>query len=53
MIKISNMLYPVKRYLNIKSYSLRNTKMLKTGEILSTSTDKRLVEEQGRFLKRE
>ena len=44
------MLYPVKRHLK---YQEQTQKMLSAAEILSASTAKRLVVEQGIFLKRE
>ena len=55
MKKTSSMLYPVKRYLNKISRAIVQEipKMLSATEILSASTVKRLVVEQGRFLRRE
>ena len=54
MKKASSMLYPAKRQFKISRAIVRvTTEMLSATGILSASTVKRLVVEQGRLLKRE
>ena len=47
------MLHPVKRHLKYSPSNSRGVERQRSTEILSTSTVKRLLVEQGRFLKRE